>query len=111
LTVPPPNRFVVAPLALGVAVGIFPLALLDALPRALGRPPIMWADSASASVAAIPLAFAYAIFRHVAEDARRAVEITDHAVGALRRSQISAKGAKPTPLRIRRSFKDRPAPL
>jgi hypothetical protein len=60
----PPNRFVVAPLALGVAVGIFPLALLDALPQALGRPPIMWADSASASVAAIPLAFAYAIFRH-----------------------------------------------
>jgi hypothetical protein len=47
----------------------------------------------------------------VAEDARRAVEITDHAVGALRRSQISAKGAEPTPLRMRRSFKDRPAPL
>jgi hypothetical protein len=60
----PANRFVVAPLALGVVVGIFPLALLDALPQALGRPPIMWADSAAISVAAIPLAFAYAIFRH-----------------------------------------------
>jgi signal transduction histidine kinase len=60
----PANRFLVAPLALGVAVGIFPLALLDALPQALGRPPIMWADSASASVAAIPMAFAYAILRH-----------------------------------------------
>ena len=41
----PANRFVVAPIALGVAVGIFPLALLDALPQALGRPPIMWARS------------------------------------------------------------------
>ncbi|HEY3063101.1 MAG TPA: hypothetical protein VGL99_29350 [Chloroflexota bacterium] len=60
----PANRFVVAPLALGVAVGIFPLALLNALPQALGRPPIMWAESASASVVAIPLAFAYAILRH-----------------------------------------------
>src|SRR6185295_13808201 len=60
----PANRFLVAPLALGVAVGIFPLALLNALPQALGRPPIMWGESASVSVAAIPLAFAYAILRH-----------------------------------------------
>jgi hypothetical protein len=60
----PANRFVVAPLAVGVAMGIFPLALLDAVPQALGRPPIMWADSAALSVAAIPLAFAYAILRH-----------------------------------------------
>jgi len=60
----PANRFLVAPLALGVAVGIFPLALLNALPQALGRPPVMWAESASVSVAAIPLAFAYAILRH-----------------------------------------------
>jgi hypothetical protein len=60
----PPNRFVVAPLALGVAIGIFPLAILDALPQVLGRPPIMWAESASVSVVAIPLAFAYAILRH-----------------------------------------------
>ena len=54
----------VAPLALGVALGVFPLALLNALPQALGAAPIMWADSASASVAAIPFAFAYAILRH-----------------------------------------------
>jgi hypothetical protein len=60
----PANRYVLAPLALGVGVGIFPLALLDSLPQALGQMPIMWADSASASVAAIPLAFAYAILRH-----------------------------------------------
>jgi hypothetical protein len=62
----PPNRFVVAPLPLGVAVGIFPLALLDALAVAGTGPAAhhVWADSASASVAAIPLAFAYAIFRH-----------------------------------------------
>jgi signal transduction histidine kinase len=60
----PANRHILAPLALGVGLGIFPLALLDALPQALGRQPIMWADSASASAAAIPLAFAYAILRH-----------------------------------------------
>jgi hypothetical protein len=60
----PANRFLVAPLALGVAFGVFPLALLNALPQALGHSPIMWADSASASVAAIPFAFAYAILRH-----------------------------------------------
>lgn len=60
----PANRFVVAPLVLGVAVGIIPLALLNALPQALGRMPIMWGDSASVSVVAIPIAFAYAILRH-----------------------------------------------
>jgi hypothetical protein len=60
----PANRFLVAPLALGVAVGIFPLAFLNALPQAFGRTPIMWGESASASVAAIPFAFAYAILRH-----------------------------------------------
>jgi len=60
----PANRFLVAPLAIGVAVGIFPLAFLNALPQALGRPPIMWGESASVSVAAIPFAFAYAILRH-----------------------------------------------
>jgi hypothetical protein len=60
----PANRFVVAPLALGVAVGVFPLAILNGLPQALGRPPVMSAESASVSVVAIPLAFAYAILRH-----------------------------------------------
>ncbi len=60
----PANRFLVAPLALGVAVGVVPLALLNALPQALGRAPVMWGDSAAISVAAIPLAFAYAILRH-----------------------------------------------
>lgn len=60
----PANRFVVAPLALGVGIGIFPLAILNGLPQAFGRPPIMSAESASVSVVAIPLGFAYAILRH-----------------------------------------------
>jgi len=60
----PANRYALAPLALGVGVGICPLALLDALPQALGHPPIMRAESASVSGAAIPLAFGYAILRH-----------------------------------------------
>ena len=60
----PANRYVVAPLALGIAVGIFPLAFLDALPQAFGREPLMWPDTASATVVAIPLGFTYTILRH-----------------------------------------------
>jgi hypothetical protein len=63
-SISPVHRHVLAPLALGIGVGIFPLAFLDALPQAVGRPPIMWADSASTTVAVIPLAFAYTILRH-----------------------------------------------
>jgi len=60
----PANRHALAPLALGVGLGIGPLALLDALPQALGHTPIMHAESASISGAAIPLAFGFAILRH-----------------------------------------------
>src|SRR5207244_13429667 len=45
-------------------LGSCPLSLLYALPQALGHPPIVRAESASASGAAIPFAFAYAILRH-----------------------------------------------
>ena len=60
----PANRDVLAPLALGITIGIVPLAFLNALPQVIGRPPLMSPDAASASVAAIPMAFAYTILRH-----------------------------------------------
>ena len=56
----PANRHALAPLALGVGLGIGPLALLDALPQALGHTPIMHAESASISGAAIVAAGVFA---------------------------------------------------
>jgi signal transduction histidine kinase len=57
------ERHTLGPIVIGVALGVAPLALLHALPRAFAQPPIMRVEVAALATVAIPLVFAYAISR------------------------------------------------
>ncbi|HEV8636743.1 MAG TPA: HAMP domain-containing sensor histidine kinase [Chloroflexota bacterium] len=58
------HRHTLAPIVIAVGLGVTPLALMNALPRALGQPPILPVEVAAVGAVAIPLGFAYAISRH-----------------------------------------------
>jgi signal transduction histidine kinase len=58
------DRHALAPIAVGVGLGAAPVALLSALPQAVGRAPILPIELAAVSASAIPLAFGYAILRY-----------------------------------------------
>jgi signal transduction histidine kinase len=57
------ERHTLVPILVGVGLGVAPLALLNALPRAFAQPPILRVEVAALATVAIPLVFAYAISR------------------------------------------------